>query len=92
MQDIKVVNIDNPFIDQKPGTSGLRKSVVKFEEDHYLEIFIESVLRSFSEVQGSTIILGGDGRYGNERAIKRIISICAAHKVGRIIVLSLIHI
>tara|TARA_Y100000589_G_scaffold103625_1_gene97932 strand:- start:378 stop:2015 length:1638 start_codon:yes stop_codon:yes gene_type:complete len=86
MQDIKVVNIDNPFIDQKPGTSGLRKSVVKFEEDHYLEIFIESVLRSFSEVQGSTIILGGDGRYGNERAIKRIISICAAHKVGRIIV------
>ena len=40
MQDIKVVNIDNPFIDQKPGTSGLRKSVVKFEEDHYLEIFI----------------------------------------------------
>ncbi len=62
MQEIQIVNIDRPFTDQKPGTSGLRKSVVKFEEDHYLEIFIEYVLKSLSDVEDSTIILGGDGR------------------------------
>ncbi len=86
MQEIKIVNIDKPFLDQKPGTSGLRKSVITFEQDNYLEIFIESVLKSLSDVQGSTIILGGDGRYGNKRAIKKIISICAAHNVGKILV------
>ena len=86
MKEIKIVNIDKPFIDQKPGTSGLRKSVITFEEDHYLEIFIESVLKSLPDVQDSTIILGGDGRYGNKKAIKRIISICAAHNVGKILV------
>ncbi len=85
MQEIQIVNIDRPFTDQKPGTSGLRKSVVKFEEDHYLEIFIESVLKSLSDVKDSTIILGGDGRYGNKTAIKKIISICAAHNVGKIL-------
>ena len=86
MEEIKVINIDNPFKDQKPGTSGLRKSTLRFQEDHYLEIFIEATLQSFSCIQGSTLILGGDGRYGNKRAIRKILSICAAHQVGKVIV------
>ena len=86
MNEIKVINIQKPFTDQKPGTSGLRKSTLKFQEDHYLEIFIESVLNSLDLVKGSTIIIGGDGRYGNDIAIKKIICICAAHQVGKIIV------
>ena len=85
MEEIKIINIGSPFTDQKPGTSGLRKSTVQFQEDHYLEIFIESILLSLPDVKESTIILGGDGRYGNEKAIKTIISICAAHRVGKII-------
>ena len=86
MDEIKVVNISSPFIDQKPGTSGLRKSTVRFQEDHYLEIFIESILRSFDQIESSTIVLGGDGRYGNDIAIRKIIQICAAHDVGKVIV------
>tara|TARA_Y100000589_G_scaffold13201_1_gene10718 strand:- start:19674 stop:21311 length:1638 start_codon:yes stop_codon:yes gene_type:complete len=86
MQDIQEINIKAPFKDQKPGTSGLRKSTVQFQTKHYLEIFIESILRTFDGLQDSTLIVGGDGRYGNGEAIKKIIQICSAHKVKRIIV------
>ena len=82
----RYITIDKPFKDQKPGTSGLRKSTLRFQEPHYLEIFVESILRSINDLDGSTLIVGGDGRYGNEKAIKKIIQICAAHDVGKIII------
>ena len=86
MDNIKNITIDKPFKDQKPGTSGLRKSSLQFQEPHYLEIFVESVLRQIDKLEGSTLIVGGDGRYGNIKAIKKIIQICAAHNVGKIII------
>ena len=86
MDRFKYITIEKPFTDQKPGTSGLRKSTLKFQEAHYLEIFVESVLRQIDNLEGSTLILGGDGRYGNKKAIQKIIQICAAHNVGRIII------
>ena len=81
MTEVNIVNINNPFQDQKPGTSGLRKSTLRFQEEHYLEIFIEAIFKSLKGLQGSTLIVGGDGRYGNIEAIKKIVQI-----------LSLIHI
>ena len=86
MNKVKNIRIENPFKDQKPGTSGLRKSSLQFQEPHYLEIFVESVLRQIDDLEGSTLIVGGDGRYGNKKAIQRIIQICAAHNVGKIII------
>ena len=86
MIEVKEINIKHPFDDQKPGTSGLRKSTLKFQEKHYLEIFIEAILRSLKNLRGATLIVGGDGRYGNKNAIKTIIQICVAHNVGKIIV------
>ena len=85
MDKFKNITIKKPFKDQKPGTSGLRKSTLQFQEPHYLEIFVESVLRQIDNLEGNTLIVGGDGRYGNEKAIKKIIQICAAHNVGKII-------
>ena len=67
------VPLATPFTDQKPGTSGLRKSSRQFEEPHYLESFVEASLRTLPGVQGGTLILGGDGRYGNRRAIDVIL-------------------
>ena len=46
MTQVNVIDINSPFLDQKPGTSGLRKSTLKFQEEHYLEIFIEAILQS----------------------------------------------
>ncbi len=86
MDKIKKIIIKKPFQDQKPGTSGLRKSSLQFQEPHYLEIFVESVLRQIDNLEGSTLIVGGDGRYGNIKAIKKIIQMCAAHNVGKIII------
>ena len=73
------ININSPFLDQKPGTSGLRKSTLKFQEEHYLEIFIEAILQSLEDLKGSTLVVGGDGRYGNIEAIEKIVQICIAH-------------
>ena len=57
-----------PIEGQKPGTSGLRKKTPVFQEHHYLENFIQSIWTGIGGVQGKTLVLGGDGRYFNERA------------------------
>ncbi len=79
------VTLDQPFTDQKPGTSGLRKSSRQFETPHYLESFIEAILRTVPGVAGGTLVVGGDGRYGNRRAIDVISRMAAAHGVTRLI-------
>ena len=86
MTEVNVIHINSPFLDQKPGTSGLRKSTLKFQEQHYLEVFIEAILLSLENIQGSTLVVGGDGRYGNIEAIEKIVQISVAHKVGKVIV------
>ena len=79
------VTLPQPFTDQKPGTSGLRKSSRQFETPHYLESFIEASLRVLPGVEGGTLVVGGDGRYGNLRAITVIARMAAAHGVSRLI-------
>jgi len=74
-----------PFKDQKPGTSGLRKTVKQFQSLDYLPAFIQSIFNSLSELKDSTLILGGDGRYFNREAIQIILRMASANKVGRII-------
>ena len=73
-----------PFSDQKPGTSGLRKRVTVFQQPHYLENFIQSTFDSLENYQGQTLVLGGDGRYYNRQAIQIILKMAAANGVGRV--------
>jgi phosphoglucomutase len=80
------VRLNTPFSDQKPGTSGLRKSSKQFEQPNYLESFIEAALRTLPGTDGGTLVVGGDGRYGNVRAIDVILRMAAAHGLGKVIV------
>lgn len=75
-----------PFPDQKPGTSGLRKTVKRFSEDKYIENFVQAIFDTVSALKGGRLVLGGDGRYLNDRAIQIIIRMAAANGVKEIIV------
>ncbi len=75
-----------PFSDQKPGTSGLRKSVEVFQKPHYLENFVQSIFDSLEGCEGQTIVLGGDGRYYNRQAIQIILKMAAANGIGKVLV------
>ena len=75
-----------PFTDQKPGTSGLRKKVPVFQQPHYLENFVQSIFDSVNAPQGATLVLGGDGRYYNREAIQIILKMAAANGFGKVLV------
>ena len=75
----------HPFNDQKPGTSGLRKKVTVFQQQHYLENFVQSIFDSINVPQGATLTLGGDGRYYNREAIQIILKMAAANGFGRVL-------
>jgi phosphoglucomutase len=74
-----------PFDDQRPGTSGLRKQVSVFQRSHYLENFVQSIFDSVEGCQGSTLVLGGDGRFYNRQAVDIILRMAAANGFGRIV-------
>ena len=82
---VQHISLAQPFSDQKPGTSGLRKSSSQFATPHYLESFIEATLRTIPGVAGGTLVVGGDGRYGNSQAIGVICRMAAAHGLARVI-------
>ncbi|KAF6225832.1 hypothetical protein HO133_009834 [Letharia lupina] len=76
-----------PFTDQKPGTSGLRKKVTVFQQPHYSEAFVTSILLSIPEgVEGSFLVIGGDGRFYNPEVVQLIAKIGAAYGVKKILV------
>jgi phosphoglucomutase len=74
-----------PIAGQKPGTSGLRKKTPVFMGHHYLENFVQSILDVVG-AQGKTFVLGGDGRYFNDRAAQVILRMAAANGAARVIV------
>lgn len=82
---VKLINTA-PFSDQKPGTSGLRKKVTVFQQANYLENFVQSIFNALKEVEGKTIVVGGDGRFYNQQAIQIILKMAAANGVGKVIV------
>jgi len=83
---IKTVSTE-PYLDQKPGTSGLRKKVRVFQQPHYAENFIQSVFDALGdEKTGQTLVIGGDGRFLNREVIQVAIRMAAANGFARVVV------
>src|SRR5437868_15368173 len=81
----------NPFPDQRPGTSGLRKKTAVFRQPGYIECFVQSIFNALPEasgegVAGKTLVLGGDGRFFNDDALQIMLRMMAANGVARVLV------
>lgn len=74
------------YADQKPGTSGLRKKTRVFLQSGYLENFVQAIFDATGGAAGRTYVLGGDGRYFNDRAAQVILRMAAANGAARVIV------
>ncbi|CAI4233356.1 unnamed protein product [Auanema sp. JU1783] len=86
---LKVSHISTkPFEGQKPGTSGLRKRVPEFQQEHYTENFVQAVIDGglSTSKKGATLVVGGDGRYLSMEAVNVIIKIAAANGLARLVV------
>ncbi len=83
--DITAIKTE-PYTDQTLGTSGLRKKVSVIKQQNYVENFVQSVFDCLENFEGKTLVIGGDGRYYNDRAIQAILKIAVANQFGRIIV------
>ena len=57
-----------------------------FQQPHYLENFVQSTFDSLNNIQGKTLVVGGDGRFYNEQAIQIILKMAAANGFKRAIV------
>ncbi|MEO1723589.1 MAG: alpha-D-glucose phosphate-specific phosphoglucomutase [Pseudomonadota bacterium] len=75
-----------PIDGQKPGTSGLRAKTRRFMEPGFLENFVQSIFDAVGPVAGKTMVLGGDGRFFNDRAIQTILKMAAANRLSRMVV------
>lgn len=76
-----------PIDGQKPGTSGLRKKTKEFMSENYLNNFVQAVFDAViaggTNVSEGTLVVGGDGRYYNDKAIQTIIKMGVANGVKR---------
>ncbi|GJJ72295.1 phosphoglucomutase [Entomortierella parvispora] len=76
-----------PFEGQRPGTSGLRKRVKVFQQEHYTQNFIQATLEAIpTGAKGATLVIGGDGRYFSPEAVQMIIRIAAGNEVSKLII------
>ena len=75
-----------PFPDQKPGTSGLRKKVRVFQQPGYAENFIQATFDVVRDRAGTTLVIGGDGRFLNREVIQVAVRMAAANGYARAVV------
>lgn len=75
-----------PIAGQKPGTSGLRKKTRVFMQPGFLENYVQSTFDGIGGIAGKTLVLGGDGRYFNDKAAQIILRMAAANGAARVII------
>ncbi|KAJ1642733.1 hypothetical protein LPJ64_005450 [Coemansia asiatica] len=77
-----------PFDGQKPGTSGLRKRVAVFQQEHYTENFVQAIFTAMPAPgpKNAVLVVGGDGRYFVKDAVQKIVRIGAANGIAKFII------
>jgi phosphoglucomutase len=75
-----------PYLDQRPGTAGLRKRVAVFQQPYYVANFLQAIFDSVPELKNGALVIGGDGRYFNRPAIATAVAMAAANGIARVIV------
>ena len=85
--DIKITKT-NPIEGQKTGTSGLRKKAKEFSSENYLANWVQSLFMALPqrELEGSEMVLGGDGRWFNKEAAQIILKIASGNGVKKVYV------
>ncbi len=83
--DIKTV-ATKPIDGQKPGTSGLRKKTRVFMQPGYLENYVQAIFDGVGGVAGKLLVIGGDGRFFNDRAIQVIIKMAVANGASHLVI------
>lgn len=85
--------LTEPIQGQKPGTSGLRKTVKVFKSDHYTQNFIQSYFltvrhdlsrKAYINEAKNILLVGGDGRYYNIETIFIILGLACANGVSEV--------
>ncbi|MGI9331384.1 MAG: alpha-D-glucose phosphate-specific phosphoglucomutase, partial [Gammaproteobacteria bacterium] len=74
-----------PYLDQSPGTAGLRKKVATFKQPHYLHTYIEAIFCTLDVPAEASLVVGGDGRYFSREAMQIIAEIATARGITQII-------
>jgi phosphoglucomutase len=78
MQFKVVTKPTKPYEGQKTGTSGLRKKTNIFMQENYLANWIQALFSALGdEAKGTSMGLGGDGRYFNKEAVQIILKLAA---------------
>lgn len=77
-----------PIEGQKTGTSGLRaRTATVISAPNFLPNFVQSLFTALgSAVQGTTLVVGGDGRFYNSAAVQTIVRIAAANGFAKVVV------
>lgn len=74
-----------PIEGQKPGTSGVRKRTAVFMAPNYVENLVQAFFDTLGPdaLAGSTLVVGGDGRYFCAEAAQTILRMALANGVAR---------
>jgi len=77
-----------PIAGQATGTSGLRKKTKVFMGENYLANWVQSLFSALpqEELNGCSMVLGGDGRYFNKEASQIILKLAAGNGVRKMYV------